>query len=97
MTIYKVRLAGQGYMIHVISSTEPYLDTEGKLVWTPIKSTESDTILKIDWNSLHLVSYRESDSKIEKEKTVDLSSLKILTGKDNKKYVLYSDVQKLLK
>jgi hypothetical protein len=81
-------------MIHLTSTTEPYLDTTGKLNWTPLNAIESDIILKIDWNLIHLISFREGEPKVEKQHK-DLSLLKSFTGKDGKKYVLLSDVENL--
>lgn len=96
MNIYKIRLGGPNWMIHVISTTKPYLSDTGELCWTPSNSLESDKILKLDWNEISVISYREHE--VKEDKVVDLNSLKTVTSnKDNKKYVLLTDVEKLLR
>lgn len=96
-SIYKIRLGGLGWLIHIQSSTEPYLNSSGSLTWTPINDADSDVILKIDWNQVTTISYRKTEIKDEiVEPSIDLNNLKTFEGKDNKKYVLLNDVKALI-
>lgn len=95
-TVWRIRLCGNSWIIHLVSTDKPYLNGEGRLIWTPYNEQDSDALLMINWNCVDLISIREVNEsevipKIKDNSTVDLKnpfkSTEILTAKDNKKYV----------
>jgi len=65
VTQYKIRIFGEGWMIHLVSKTKPEFARDSMarirgISWTPIDDlTQTDILEYINWDKVSAVSIRE--------------------------------------
>ena len=97
MSLYRIRVLGSGWIIHLISDTEPTI-YDGALDAHIINQRDSDKILLMNWDEVLGITYREVDeSDIIKSEKKEIDPKEIKKSGDGKQYVSLEYAKKLLK